>query len=144
MSPVLPVSPNSLYVKHIQSAIMACNDGAGLHIRDADRLKTAIYRALDEALQTPIRPKPEDVYQQWELIDNDDALWRITITCADSGTSTGHYLVAANNCLGLQEILDIYQADAAFLARAIGHPRFIDHDMLLTGAVNLGLIHAVR
>ena len=56
---------------------------------DYDRLKPAIYKALDEALNTPVSeatPPAEPAAAAtkpglgWEIFDNNAALWTITVS----------------------------------------------------------------
>jgi hypothetical protein len=80
----------------------------------------------------------------FEVVDNDDVLWKITVVLADSGKTSSHYLIAESDCLELQDIVDIYKNDPALLAEAIGRPHFVKHDMLLNGMVEKRLIKVVR
>ena len=57
-----------------------------------------------------------------ESNDQEGVLWRITLTLADTGEIVNHYLVAADDCLTLQDLLNIYHDDESFLAHAIGRP----------------------
>ena len=43
----------------------ACNNGAGLHPKDVDRLHAAIYQAIYEGLQPPPEPEPETTLPTW-------------------------------------------------------------------------------
>jgi len=45
--------------------VLACNNGAGLHPKDVDRLRAAICQAIYEGLQPPPEPKPETTLPTW-------------------------------------------------------------------------------
>jgi hypothetical protein len=121
-----------------------CNDGAGLHTRDADRLKAAIYTALDAALLTPVAPTTAHPGLEWEILDNNDALWTLTVLDHRTNRSSTHYLLAEGDVLTFQAILNIYGADPAFLATALDRPHRTELDYTLTGVAKIGLIKAVR
>ena len=90
-----------------------------------------------------ILPNRNNSKPTWRILDQEDVLWRVTLTLADSGETVNHYLVAADDCLTLQDLLDIYHDDETFLADALGRPHYANRDMLLTGAVQLGMINII-
>jgi hypothetical protein len=88
-------------------------------------------------------PNRDNSRPDWKIQRQEGVLWRITLTLGDSSRIVNHYLVADNDCLTLQDLLDIYHDDESFLAHAIGRPYYTRHDMLLLGAVELGIIHTI-
>jgi hypothetical protein len=88
-------------------------------------------------------PNRDPSKPDWTTLRREGALWRITLTLAESGETVDHYLIADNDCLTLQDLLDIFHDDEAFLADAIGEPHYINLDMLLRGATDLGLIYTI-
>ena len=88
-------------------------------------------------------PNRDNSRPDWKIQRQEGVLWRVTLTLADSGETVNHYLVAADDCLTLQDLLDIYHDDETFLADALGRPHYANRDMLLTGAVQLGIISTI-
>jgi hypothetical protein len=58
----------------------------------------------------------------WKIQRRENVLWRITLKLADDDETVEHYLVADNDCLTLQDVLDIYHDDELFLADALANP----------------------
>ena len=85
-------------------------------------------------------PNRDNSRPNWQIQRREGVLWRITLTLGDTGEIVNHYLVAADDCLTLQDVLNIYHDDESFLAHAIGRPYYVNRDMLLLGIVELGLI----
>lgn len=81
---------------------------------------------------------------EFKIVDKDYVLWEVTLVQADSGEISTHYFVAERDCVDIQDVLDISQHDAQFLADLVSRPNFTNHDILLLGVCQRGLVNIVR
>ena len=102
--------------------------------------KAATYYHPQKETMTTSSP---DTAPTWSIIDNNDALWQITIIDYATNRMTTHYLIAEGEALGHQDILDLYFAHPAILAKALNLPKKIGTKFDLVGLMKLGLVNAI-